>query len=151
MSKYKIKIRVIAEVEYEVEVEASSENKAIDEAIARDQENLPSDFNVNKGYIKDWDAEEIEQLTFVCQRCDHEFPMAGAVKQWKEDDEFCAPCGKLIEAEDKERDARIQAQALRRKAEQLKAELASVESRIRTQPAGKASAIDAALHHAGGK
>ena len=106
MAKYKVTIKVKAEVEYTVEVEADREHEAEDLAISMDQQMLPSDFQVNKGYITDWETEEIEQLTFVCQRCDKEYPMLDwlkhpdAIRPWSEDDDFCAPCGVEIEAEE---------------------------------------------------
>lgn len=68
MPKFMVAVTITAKCTYEVEVEASSESKAEDEATAIWREKTPEDFQVDKGYIEDWDT-EIEQLTFECEDC----------------------------------------------------------------------------------
>ena len=117
MAKYKVKVRVIAAVEYEVEIDSCgprAESKAEDEATALWRVKTPEDFQVDKGYITDWET-ETEQLTADCPGCGVEHAVAtaensGMIAQgakfvrdagaawWWEDDEYCARCGAAIEA-----------------------------------------------------
>jgi hypothetical protein len=102
MAKFKVTINVIASCPYTVEVDAADELKAEDAAAALWRDKLPSDFQVEKGYITDWEAEKTEQLTFDCERCEKEFPLLDwskhpdAIQPWKEDQDYCAPCGAEI-------------------------------------------------------
>lgn len=103
MATYRVKVIIRAEVEYEAEVEASSEHEAEDKATGLWREKTPDDFQVSKGYITDWDADEVEQLTHVCEDCGVEYPadrnfiingegpMPLLPHPW--DSERCLPCG----------------------------------------------------------
>jgi rRNA maturation endonuclease Nob1 len=97
MAKFKIEVTIVAKCSYEVEVEASDESKAEDIATGLWREELPDDFQVAKGYITDWEIEDTEQLTAVCERCDVEYPLL----DWPDDSDFCTPCGAKILEEEK--------------------------------------------------
>jgi hypothetical protein len=71
MAKFKIRVTVKAECTYEVEVDHTSEANAEDEAKDLWREKLPDDFQVEKGYVTDWEV-ETEQLTAVCPDCNVE-------------------------------------------------------------------------------
>lgn len=106
MAKFKMKVIIKAQVEYEVEVEAATEWEAEDRATGMWRQMTPDDFQVEKGYITDWDVDHTEQLTADCERCGIEYPLLDFAKHpearqpWKEDNDFCAPCGVEIEAEE---------------------------------------------------
>ena len=103
--KYKIRVKVMAACEYEVEVEHSTESKAEDEACASWRDNMPSDFQVDKGYITDTVIEQTEQLTWECVECEKEITEA----IYRENDEMCVECFNVAEAEEALRTAqRIQ-------------------------------------------
>lgn len=114
MPKFRIAVKIKAEVEYTVEVEAATEFEAEDKATGLWAEKTPSDFDVNKGYITDWEVENTEQLTHVCERCDMEYPadvntiINGEgplpLRPWKEDQDYCEMCGPIIEVEEKAED-----------------------------------------------
>lgn len=70
--KYKVQVTVKAEVTYTVEVEERSESIAETAACAMWRTQLPDDFQVEKGYITDWEIEKIENLTWECTECDKE-------------------------------------------------------------------------------
>lgn len=118
MAKFKIRVIIKAEVEYEVEVEARDEFEAEDKATGMWAEMTPSDFEVNKGYITDWDVDNNERLTYVCEECEREYPAEpqtinlqnGAegpypLMPWYEDCDFCAECGPKIQAEEDAKEA----------------------------------------------
>jgi hypothetical protein len=97
-------------VEYDIEVFARSEALAEQEATTRAnvKANLPADFRVAYDYITDTEIENTEQLTFVCERCEIEYPAdvdtvkhPTALLPWDQDQDYCAPCGEKIEAEEK--------------------------------------------------
>lgn len=124
MAKFKIAVKIKAEFEYEVEVDARREFEAEDKATGMWAEMLPSDFQVNKGYITDWDVENTQQLTYVCEDCEREYPaepqivnlLNGAegpypLMPWREDSDYCEECGVKIQAEE---DAKEAARAQRR-------------------------------------
>lgn len=102
MPKFRISVEVKAAVDYTVEVEGRSEQEAEDNATAMWKEKVPSDFNVSEGYITHWDAYKLDQLTFICERCEKEYPLLDwskhpdAIQPWKEDQDYCAPCGVLV-------------------------------------------------------
>jgi hypothetical protein len=106
MAKFKIKVRVVAACEYEVEIDHDTEAKAEDEATRIWRDKIPSDFQVEKGYITDWEV-ETEQQTAICPDCgiEHTIPTAdrnqAGADSWHEDYEYCKPCGAKMEAEDK--------------------------------------------------
>jgi hypothetical protein len=106
VAKFKIEVKIKAEFSYEVEVDHDSEANAEDEALAQWRERLPEDFQVEKGYITDWET-EIEQLTAICPQCgtEHTIPTAdrnlAGSDCWHEDQDYCKPCGAKIELEDK--------------------------------------------------
>jgi protein-arginine kinase activator protein McsA len=93
MAKYKVKITVKAECTYETEVEASSESAAEDAASGQWRDKLPFDFQVGKGYITDWDAEETTQLTFECEECE----TAITEQEYRQHDFMCANCSATLE------------------------------------------------------
>jgi hypothetical protein len=107
MAKFKIEVTIVAKCSYVAEVEASDESKAEDIATGLWREKLPDDFQVAKGYISDWEIEDTEQLTAVCERCDVEYPLLDwskhpdAIRPWSEDSDFCTPCGAKILEEEK--------------------------------------------------
>jgi predicted RNA-binding Zn-ribbon protein involved in translation (DUF1610 family) len=117
MAKFKIKVKVTAECEYEVEVERETLRDAEDAAVGVWRDKLPSDFQIDKGYITDWDVDG-EQQTADCPDCgvehvvatadrDHRHIVEGVlvtrpdVEWWLEDQDYCAACGAKIEAEEK--------------------------------------------------
>lgn len=121
--KYKVKVIIKAEVEYEVEVDADSEHKAEDIATGMWREKTPDDFQVNKGYITDWEVDETEQLTYYCVECDKEYSAKWRLRgigpkplqPWEEDQDYCEECGPKVEAREKaEEAARDAARAQRR-------------------------------------
>jgi hypothetical protein len=87
MAKFKVKVTVTAQCEYEVEVEAATESDAEDRAHENWRAMLPEDFQVEKGYITDWDT-EAEQLTWECVVCDKEISEA----DYRKFDEMCESC-----------------------------------------------------------
>jgi hypothetical protein len=106
VAKFKVKVEVIAKWSYEVEVDESTEAKAEDVAGRQWQSHMPTDFQVNEGYISDWEMES-EQLTADCPGCGIEHTVPTAERNlaesdcWHEDQEYCKPCGAKIELEDK--------------------------------------------------
>jgi hypothetical protein len=117
VAKFKIKVKITAECEYEVEVDHDSQGNAEDEAMSLWREELPEDFQVEKGYITNWDV-ETEQQTAICPECGVEHRIGTAdygqrhivegalvtrpdVEWWIEDQDYCAPCGAKTELEDK--------------------------------------------------
>jgi hypothetical protein len=105
MAKFKVKVTIKAECSYEIEMDTDTEARAEDDATKLWRQKLPDDFQIEKGYITDWET-ETEQLTAVCPRCgtEHAIPTAGkseADSCWYEDYDYCKPCGAKIEAEDK--------------------------------------------------
>lgn len=117
MSKFKVKVKVTAACEYEAEVDTSTEAQAENTATGLWREKLPDDFQVEKGYITDWQI-ETEQLTATCPACNVEHPIETAdrsyyiiengqrvvrpdVEWWREDSDYCVACGAKIEAEEK--------------------------------------------------
>lgn len=116
MAKFKATVTVKAEFQYEVEVDIDSNREMDGEDEARDQwkQMLPSDFQVHKDYVSDLEVDKIQQLTSVCERCGAEYPMdctdqeftarfpdvQPIPRRWHEDQDFCAACGLLIEAEE---------------------------------------------------
>jgi hypothetical protein len=96
MSKYKIEVTVTAACTYNVEVEASSEAKAENLAIGMWRKMLPEDFQVEKGYITDWDVDDTEQLTWECSECGIQISEDDSRKN----DELCDACNELSKAED---------------------------------------------------
>lgn len=93
--KYKVKVTITAQCSYEVEVDERSESMAVDAACAMWRDQLPNDFQVEKGYITDWE-DETEQLTFKCEEC--------AVEIFKGqpgfEDEMCPKCSSDFAADD---------------------------------------------------
>lgn len=96
MAKFKVTVKVIAECEYEMEVEAERECDACDAASAQWRERLPEDFQVNKGYITNWE-EEAEQLTWECGECGVEI----SETVYRKNDELCDECLRQMEVEEK--------------------------------------------------
>jgi protein-arginine kinase activator protein McsA len=85
--KYSVEVTVTAVCTYTVEVEASSEASAEDDAHSQWRELMPSDFQVDKGYVESWDA-DTTQLTWECEEC-------GSIISevvWRRCDELCANC-----------------------------------------------------------
>ena len=120
--KYIVEVTVKAEVTYTVEVEESSESKAEDAACGMWRTEAPSDFQVEKGYITDWEV-EVEQQTQECEECGKEYAVPtsdnpDAPLAWKEDYCYCAECGEQILAKESAEvsDARYTATAMQRKA-----------------------------------
>jgi predicted RNA-binding Zn-ribbon protein involved in translation (DUF1610 family) len=68
MAKFKIRVTIKAECTYEVEMDESTEAKAEDAATLIWREKVPEDFQVEKGYITNWEL-ETEQLTAICPDC----------------------------------------------------------------------------------
>lgn len=95
MSKFKVKVKVTAACEYEVEVHTSTKAQSENTATGLWREKLPEDFQVEKGYITDWEI-ETEQLTAECPDCNTEHTMADS---WSEDRDYCKSCGAKIETE----------------------------------------------------
>lgn len=85
---YEVTVKVIAEVEYTVTVDSSSEWKAEDAAIDRWRANLPSDFDVEKGYITSFETDNVKQLTFECCECGVEI----SEQTSQSHDELCESC-----------------------------------------------------------
>lgn len=114
MSKFRIEVTIKAQYDYTVEVEAATEHEAEDKATGLWREQAPEDFNVSKGYVTDWEVENTEQLTHVCERCEVEYPADAStiingegpmpLRPWKEDNDYCELCGKIVEAEEKAED-----------------------------------------------
>ena len=104
MGKYNVEVTITAEVTYTVEVEADSESKADDLATAQWRTMTPDDFQVEKGYIINWET-EAEQQTHNCDECGKEYPVTTgrtlSTEAWKEDQDYCAECGAKIEAEER--------------------------------------------------
>jgi len=94
MATYKISVTVVAEAEYEVEVETSSEAKAEDLATAMWREKTPDGFQVDKGYITDWQTES-EQTSWECHECGLDISEA----IYRRNDEMCDDCLKKYDAE----------------------------------------------------
>lgn len=68
MAKFKIRVTVKAECAYGIEVDADTVGKAEDAASRQWRDKLPEDFQVEKGYVTEWDI-ETEQLTAICPGC----------------------------------------------------------------------------------
>lgn len=68
MAKYKVQVRVIAELSYNVEVESDSEANAEHAATLACKKHMPSDFNVNVDYVTAWET-DTDQLTAICPGC----------------------------------------------------------------------------------
>ena len=100
MSKFRVKVTIKAEYTYEVEMDEDSEDHAEDRAIKLWREKMPEDFQVEKGYITDSEA-ETEQLTTICPDCgvEHTIPTVDKpdANCWAEDYEYCKPCGAKID------------------------------------------------------
>ena len=94
MPRFKVVVIVKAECQYECEVEAEAEHEAENKAISLDRELLPSDFQVEKGYINDWDV-ETTQLTWECVECGKEI----SEQQWRKGDELCPVCFTTVDCE----------------------------------------------------
>jgi hypothetical protein len=94
MAKFKIDITVVAACTYTVEMDYPNEDRANDEAVALWREQLPEDFQVDKGYITDWQI-DTRQLTWNCVGCGAEI----AEQQDREQDEMCAACFAKAEVE----------------------------------------------------
>jgi hypothetical protein len=92
--KYKVTVKLTAEVEYETEVEASSWEKAEDAAMSQWREKTPSDFQVDKGYITNWEVDST-QASWECHDCG--LAISEVVSQ--RNDELCDKC---LEAFDRE-------------------------------------------------
>lgn len=103
--KYQVEVTVYAQCTYTVEVEASSESKAEDIATGMWREKTPSDFQVEKGYINNWEVDSIKNLTWECEACEKEIPQA----EYEKNDLVCDGCFAEQVEEDKKRDARIAA------------------------------------------
>jgi hypothetical protein len=88
--RYKVKITVKAECEYEVEVEAGSESAAEASAVNVWRRELPEDFQVDKGYITDWQADDVEQLSWECRECGRQITRSES----KSCDDMCSECYK---------------------------------------------------------
>jgi hypothetical protein len=100
MAKFQIKVKVIATCEYITTIEEVDESHAENEAVRGYRVLSPSDFGVDVGYC-DFEVES-EQLTANCPDCGVEHGLNKAAGEcWQEDQDYCLPCGKLIE--DKER------------------------------------------------
>jgi hypothetical protein len=95
MAKFSVEVTLTASVTYTVEVEESSESRAEDQAQSVWRSMLPEDFQVDKGYISDWDA-EVTQLTWQCEACD----AAISEDESRKFDEMCASCFKIAEHDD---------------------------------------------------
>jgi hypothetical protein len=81
MAQWKVQVTVVAKCTYTRTVTADSEVEAWDAAWETHQAYLPSDFNVNSGYIDGDEVEfEDEQLTWNCEDCEEEFPVETAHK-----------------------------------------------------------------------
>lgn len=98
MAKFRVKVKIIAECEYTLDVEHETDFGAEDAALNQWRDKLPSDFQVDKGYITGWET-EAEQQTAVCPDCGLEHTLADA-NCWPEDPDYCKPCGAKIEAEE---------------------------------------------------
>lgn len=103
--KYKVEVTVTAQVTYEVEVEASSESKAEDIATGMWRTATPDDFQVEKGYITNWEVDSIQNLTWECEACEKEIPQA----EYEKNDFVCDACFAEQVEEDQKREARLAA------------------------------------------
>lgn len=70
--KYKVEVTIKAEVSYTAEVEAASEGEAESLATMLWREKTPDDFQVEKGYITDWEIDSVDNLTWECGECEKE-------------------------------------------------------------------------------
>ena len=86
--QFKVKVKVMAEVDYEVTVDAVSEDAAESEACRNYQSKLPSDFQVERGYVTELVCDDTTQLSWECQECGFEIPEAEYTKH----DEMCTVC-----------------------------------------------------------
>jgi hypothetical protein len=93
VSKFKVKVSITAMCEYEVELDTDNEDQAEDCALKLWREKTPEDFQVEKGYITDWEV-EAEQISATCPDCNKEHAMADS---WSEDRDYCKECGAKIE------------------------------------------------------
>lgn len=93
--KYKVEVTVKAEMTYTVEVEERDEATAEEAACAMWRTETPDDFQVDKGYITDWEIESIENLTWECAECEKEIPYS----EYAQNDGECAECYARVEAE----------------------------------------------------
>jgi hypothetical protein len=115
--KYKVDVTVKAEFTYQVEVEAPSEARAEDEATGMWRSEMPDDFQVNKGYVTNWDVDDIEQLTWECSDCGKQITESESDRC----DEMCEVCSAADQA-------RTAAAIMRRDAQ-----LAALRARVGTQ------------------
>jgi hypothetical protein len=67
--KYSVEVTITASCTYTVEVEGCSEYDAENRAHEQWRERMPSDFQVEKGYVTNWDT-DTTQLTWECEECD---------------------------------------------------------------------------------
>jgi hypothetical protein len=95
MAKFSVEVTLTASVTYTVEVEASSESRAEDAATALWASQLPDDFQVNKGYITDYDA-EVTRLSWACESCE----IAITEDVSRRCDEMCAECFEIARHDD---------------------------------------------------
>jgi hypothetical protein len=93
VGKFNVQVIITAQCEYTVEVDADSEDQAEDRALKLWRDKTPEDFQVEKGYITDWET-EAEQLTAECPDCNTEHAMDDS---WNEDRDYCAACGAKLE------------------------------------------------------
>jgi hypothetical protein len=88
MANFKVVVELTARVQYEVMVEdVDSELEAEIRAINQWREKLPEDFQVDKGYIENWET-EAEQTSWDCQECHEDIPR----EEYEEFDEMCGRC-----------------------------------------------------------
>jgi rubrerythrin len=90
---YKVLVTVTAQIEYEVMVDSASESDAEDEAVARYRRELPDDFQVEKGYITNFET-EAEQLSWECYECG----VTVTRETYSQNDEMCSVCFALAAA-----------------------------------------------------
>jgi rubrerythrin len=95
MPKFKVEVEVTARCRYTVELEADGEGCAEDDALKLWRSKLPDDFQVEKGYIDDWDT-EVEQLTWECTECGAEISQ----EQSDKGDGLCPACDAKMKAEE---------------------------------------------------
>jgi hypothetical protein len=87
MPKFTVTVTVKAECSYVLHVDYPTESKAEDVASARWRDLLPSDFQVEKGYITDWETEAV-QLTWECVECEKVI----SEDEYRRCDELCESC-----------------------------------------------------------
>lgn len=96
MPKFKVDVEVTARCTYTVELEEQDEASAEASAIDLWRTKLPEDFQVEKGYIDNWEA-EVEQLSWECEECGVEITR----EQSQLTGGLCSPCDAKMEAEDR--------------------------------------------------